>query len=192
MATEKKSTVDTDARIRRTGPEEDPNRQGRGVTADEQREQLNGTTFSAADTLRLIRDEFRQEALPSPPEIPGWHTCWLSTTSTYDPISKRQRLGYVPVAPEELRGFKVEKAGSGEFQGAVTCNEMVLFKIPQEVYEMIMREFHHDQPLREEERLRDQLRGPVVSNSRGEHVDSDADVEGFEDLALKRAAPHFT
>jgi hypothetical protein len=29
--------------------------------------------------------------------MPGWHLCWLTTTSAYDTIQKRMRLGYSAV-----------------------------------------------------------------------------------------------
>ena len=57
---------------------------------------------SAEERRRMFRSEWFQEALPTLPEIPGFHTCWLSTTNQYDPIHKRLRMGYTPVTPQDL------------------------------------------------------------------------------------------
>lgn len=116
--------------------------------------------------------------------------CWLTTTSTYDTIAKRERMGYEPVKTEELRGFKVDRMGTAS-DGLVRVNEMVLYKCPQDVYNMIMQEFHHDQPQREEEALRAQIKqGAGTSrDSAGRELEQ---VEGFEDLGIARQAPaHF-
>lgn len=163
-----------------------PSRAPRSATADAPRKDSDGTALTRQDRLRMIQDEFRQEALPQVPEIPGYHLCWLSTTSSYDPIAKRMRLGYTPVDHSELPGFNAERAASGAFTGAISCNEMLLFKIPLDTYEMIMQEFHHDQPLREEEALKQNLR-KGERDSGGKELDGE--VEGFDDIAVKRPAP---
>ena len=77
------------------------------------------------------------------------HLCWLSTTNHYDSIDKRIALGYEPVKASELgKGFEsLGKMSSGKFEGCVSCNEMVLFKIPEEVYQEVMRLLHLEDPL---------------------------------------------
>ena len=77
------------------------------------------------------------------------HLCWLSTTNQYDSIDKRIALGYEPVKAAELgKGFEsLGKMSSGKFEGCVSCNEMVLFKIPEEVYQEVMRLLHLEDPL---------------------------------------------
>ena len=72
---------------------------------------------SSQERRRMFRSEFTQEALPTPPEIPGFHLCWLSTTNQYDPIHKKLRLGYIPVKAEELPGFENFKVKAGEHTG---------------------------------------------------------------------------
>jgi hypothetical protein len=136
----------------------------------------------------MIRNEFLQEALPRVPEMPGWHLCWLSTTNSYDPIHKRMRLGYVPVKVEELTGFDSMRMTSGEFAGCVSCNEMLLFKIPSETYQAIMAEFHHNMPLEEEDALRRQLDELEGSRDRtGKKLGQiSEDSDGFNDLGKKR------
>ena len=45
----------------------------------------------------------------------------------------------------------------GAFDGAISCNEMILFKLPMERYMDMMTIYHHDMPLEEEGMLRQSL-----------------------------------
>lgn len=122
----------------------------RGIVEDAAREEMSGL-MSDEDFVRLVRDEFEQTALPTPPPLPGWHLCWLTTTSQYDSISKRQRIGYRPVRRDELPGFDPSNGqGLQDFAGVVTCNEMVLHKIPERYYQKMMEYFHHKRPLEDQ------------------------------------------
>jgi len=58
-------------------------------------------------------------------------------------------LGYEPVKASELGvGFEgLGKMSSGKFEGCVSCNEMVLFKLPEDVYQEVMRMLHLEDPL---------------------------------------------
>jgi hypothetical protein len=109
---------------------------------------------SSAERRKMFRSEFTQEALPNPPEMPGWHLCWLSTTNQYDPIHKRMRLGYQPVMADELPGFEHLKVKAGEHVGHISCNEMILYKLPEDIYQDYMLETHHYAPLEEAEKIR--------------------------------------
>lgn len=101
-----------------------------------------------------FRSEWVQEVLPKAPEIPGFHTCWLSSTNTYDPLHRRQRLGYTLVRADELpEEFNANAMKSAQYDGAISCNEMLLYKIPMDVYQDMMTELHHDAPMREAEKL---------------------------------------
>lgn len=111
---------------------------------------------STQERRRMFRSEFTQEALPTPPEIPGFHLCWLSTTNQYDPIHKKLRLGYIPVKAEELPGFENFKVKAGEHTGFVACNEMLLYKLPMDVYQQAMQDLHHYAPLEEQEKIKSQ------------------------------------
>jgi hypothetical protein len=65
---------------------------------------------------------------------------------------------------------------SGEHVGYISCNEMLLFKLPMDIYQEIMTYHHHDQPREEAEKIRVQvesLQGQRDSNGR-----SLASVEG--------------
>lgn len=124
----------------------DDGRAPRGISEDVAR-QVSDDELSDAEYEALVRAEFEQTALPQPPAMPGYHLCWLTTTSTYDSISKRQRIGYKPVRIEELPGFDPSNGQTLEkFQGFVTCNEMVLHKIPERYFNQMMRYFHHTKP----------------------------------------------
>ena len=140
--------------------------------------------LSKAERQRLIRNEFQQEALPNAPQIPGYHTCWLSMTSSYDPIHKRMRMGYTPVRSEDVPGLESFRMKSGEYEGVVTCNEMALFKIPNEIYLEIMTAFHHDAPMSEEESIKQNLK-QGHEDSEGKELEH---VEGYDDLAVHRSA----
>lgn len=149
-------------------------------------EQFDG----AEERRRMFRSEWLQEALPTPPEIPGFHLCWLSTTNQYDPIHKRIRMGYTPVKAEELPGFEHLKVKSGEHEGFVAVNEMLLYKLPSDLYQEIMQDIHHYAPLQEQDKIKvqqEQLLNAKDSNGRrlgaieGEGMDFDQTV----------SAPHF-
>lgn len=109
---------------------------------------------SSEERRRMFRSEWLQEALPTPPDIPGFHLCWLSTTNQYDPIHKRLRMGYEPVKAEDLPGFEHLRVKSGEHAGFVSCNEMILYKMPMEIYQEIMAEMHHFAPMEEQEKIK--------------------------------------
>ena len=117
-------------------------RENRGVS-DLERQPPEESFISSDERRKMFRSEWLQEALPNPPEIKGFHLCWLSTTNQYDPIHKRVRLGYTPVKAEEVPGFENYKVKSGEHAGLVAVNEMILYKLPMDVYQEMMTELHH-------------------------------------------------
>jgi hypothetical protein len=125
----------------------------RRTRAAENREVHDTAELRDEDRLDLFRQQLFNDALHDLPEIPGWHVCWLTTTNPRDPIQRRTRLGYEPVRPEDVPGFEFAADQTGEFAGMIRVNEMVAFKIPQNLYEAFMQEVHHDAPLREEEKL---------------------------------------
>lgn len=107
------------------------------------------------DSVRLdaFRQSLFQAALPDIPPIPGWHVCWLTTTNPSDSINSRRKLGYVPVELSDVPGYHFDTLKSGDHEGCIGVNEMVAFKLPMHLYEMYMREAHHDRPLSEEQML---------------------------------------
>ena len=146
---------------------------------------------SSDERLKMWKDEFTPEALPKAPHIPGWHVVWLSTTNSYDSIDKRMRLGYVPVSADEISGFENYRVKAGEHIGHVACNEMLLFKIPEEIYQAIMTHFHHDQPLEEANKIKVQAEQQVGKDSSGRRL-GQVEGEGLGDLDKPLPAPVFS
>lgn len=138
----------------------------------------------------LLENQWIQNILPTPPVIPGFHTCWLSTSNQYDSIQWRMRLGYVAVKASEAPEFRQFHAHSGEHLGNITCNEMVLYKIEEAKYQQIMHHFHHVKPQEEASRLRS-----TVDNLKEEARDKEGTTliseegDGFTEVAKSRRAP---
>lgn len=158
------------------GDESDNDRDGSGMTSDD-------------DFEKFMEAEFTQTALPNPPALRGQHLAWLTTQSQYDSIQKRQRLGYVAVRQSEMPGFDASNGQTlAGFDGHVTCNEMVLFKIAEKRYQTIMGFYHHRKPLEEEEGVVGKF------NDQGERLnDRDDGVDAMEREAAiqRRKMPSF-
>ena len=144
--------------------------------------------MSAQERRKMWSDEWTQSALPKVPEIPGWHTCWLSTTNPYDTIDKRVRLGYVPVTADEVKGFENYRVKAGEQVGYIACNEMLLFKLPMDVYQEVMTQMHYEAPLAEEERIRSQVESLSAKDSSGRKlVQMESGMDRFDQQQTNRA-----
>lgn len=128
------------------------NRESRAMT---DRPVVEDRAVSETARVEMFRQQLFQSALPDLPKLPGWHTCWLTTTNPRDSIQARLRLGYEPIKPEDVPGWEYASIKTGEWQGFIGVNEMLAFKLPQSLYLAYMREAHHDAPLREEEKLTD-------------------------------------
>ena len=145
---------------------------------------------SAQERRRMFRNEWVQESLPKPPDIPGYHLCWLSTTNGYDPIHKRMRMGYQPVRIDEVPGFENYKVKAGEHEGFVACNEMLLYKLPEDVYQQIMEELHHYAPQDEADKIRVQAES-LPRDSRGRPLGM-VEGEGLDQMDKPLPVPTFT
>ena len=132
--------------------------------------------ISAQERKKMWSEEWTQSALPKLPNLSGWHLCWLSTTNSYDSIDKRIRLGYVPVKSEELPGFEDYRVKSGEHVGHISCNEMLLFKLPMDIFQEIMTYQHHDKPREEADKIRVQIES--LQGQRDSNGKSLVNVEG--------------
>ena len=163
-------------------------RESRGNDSD--RSNPAEAMVSSEERRRMFRSEWFQEALPTVPEIPGFHCCWLSSTNQYDPIHKRLRMGYVPVVSEDLPGYEHLKVKSGEHEGFIAVNEMLLYKIPLDIYQDIMREMHHDAPMDEQTKIKVQQEQLLnAKDSNGKRL---GEVEGDGmNFDLTRQAPMF-
>ena len=156
----------TDSRLSRRL--QSPGRQDRS-REDTTRQSADDKLPSTQERRRMWSEEWTQSALPKLPSMEGWHLCWLSTTNSYDSIDKRMRLGYVPVKADELPGYEQYRVKEGEHVGFVSCNEMLLFKLPMDIYQDAMRMMHHDLPGEEAEKIRvraEDLQGARDSNGK--------------------------
>lgn len=149
---------------------QDRNLGGAGRVAPEEK------FISTQERRKMWSEEWTQSALPKLPDMDGWHLCWLSTTNSYDSIDKRIRLGYVPVKSEELPGFEDYRVKSGEHVGYISCNEMLLFKLPMDIYQEVMVHMHHDKPREEAEKIRVQVEN--LQGQRDSHGRPLLSVEG--------------
>ena len=129
---------------------------------------------SKRERAEAFRDKWQNSALPDIPggTIPGFHLCWLSTTNNYDSIDKRMALGYEPVKAAELgKGFEsLGKMSSGKFEGCVSCNEMVLFKLPEEIYQEVMRMMHLEDPLEHQRNITAAVRNTAQDGKGGRSI----------------------
>lgn len=155
----------------------------RGDRGAEDDERGTSGLTSDDDFEKFMEAEFTQTALPNPPALQGYHLVWLTTSSQYDSIQKRQRLGYTAVRQSEMPGFDASNGQSlAGYDGFVTCNEMVLFKIAQDRYQKIMGFYHHKKPLEEEEGIVGKF------NDQGERLnDRDDGIDAMEkEMAVQR------
>ena len=157
-------------------------------SADTDRTNKDGTVLTLDERRRLMKQEWTQDILPTPPKVPGWHFCWLSTTNSADPIYRRMQKGYQPVKQNELQGFTTNHVAEGEFEGVISCNEMLLFKIEEELYQDIMKYLHHELPMSEEELLKANAK-PQGEDNQGMPL---GQVEGFDSLARRVSTPTFS
>lgn len=125
----------------------------RSSRAMEDRAVTENREISDTERIEMFRQQFHQSALPDLPKLDGWHMCWLTTTNPRDSIQSRIRLGYEPVKPEDVPGWEYATLKTGDWVGFIGVNEMLAFKLPIALYELYMKEAHHDAPLREEEKL---------------------------------------
>jgi len=139
----------TDDRIKK------PADSGRASRAMEDRAVTEDRVLSDDERVEMFRQQFFQSALPDLPKIPGYHTCWLTTTNPRDSVQMRMRLGYEPIKPEDVPGWEYATVKTGEWVGFIGVNEMLAFKLPLSLYEKFMAEAHYQAPLREEEKLAD-------------------------------------
>lgn len=105
------------------------------------------------ERVDLLRMSFFQSALPDLPPIDGYHVCWLTTNNPRDPIMGRERLGYELIRASELPEFEFPAQKGGQYDGFIMVNEMIASKIRLSLYQRFMANNHHQEPLREEERI---------------------------------------
>ena len=144
--------------------------------------------ISEDERVEMFRMQLFNDQLPSLPDMPGWHPCWLTTTNPRDSIQGRLRLGYQLIRSEDVPGFETVTMKTGEYAGHIMVNEMIAARLPESLYQRFMKEAHYDAPLREETKLKDEvdsLRGQAESVG-------GALIEGDGMTALREAAPRPT
>jgi len=151
---------------------------------------------SKKERVAAFRDKWQNSALPDLPAgiIPGFHLCWLSTTNNYDSIDKRLALGYEPVKASELgKGFEnLGKMSSGKFEGCISCNEMVLFKLPEEIYQEVMKMLHLEDPLEHQRNITAAVRGQAQEGKGGRSILEGGILEMEKEAAKANANIRFS
>lgn len=143
---------DRDTRLSNRGnSEQRANRDEKDRPISENREVMD------LDRLEQFRQSFAAEKLPRLPDIPGYHCCWLTTTNNADPLYRRLKWGYELLRAADHPGWEAASIRTGEHAGCIGEGEMLAAKIPTELYEMMMTEWHYTQPLNEEGKLRSAL-----------------------------------
>ena len=158
---------------------------GRHTRASEDHSRLPAeeSFASTQDIDQMWSDEWTQSALPKVPDIPGFHLCWLSTTNSYDTIDKRIRLGYTPVLADELPGFENYRVKAGEHVGHISCNEMLLFKIPMDLYQRVMTHFHYQKPMEATQAIMERMEELQQGVDSSGHRLLKTEGEGFGNVA---------
>lgn len=157
--------------------------------ADADRVLNDGGSLSDAERKAQLRRSWVQEKLPTPPNLPGFHCCWLSTTNSTDPIYKRMQIGYLPVKVTEVPNFGGQyRVEGGEFDGCIACNEMLLFKIPVQVYNDLMQIYHYDMPIEQEQAIQNNLSKNMQYDSAGRKL---VTVEGDSPVHTSHRPPSF-
>jgi len=166
------------------------------VAEVKQRVTANDEDVKRRERLEAFRDKWQNSALPDLPKdaIPGFHLCWLSTTNQYDSIDKRLALGYEPVKAAELgKGFEsLGKMSSGKFEGCVSCNEMVLFKLPEEIYQEVMRMLHLEDPLEHQRNITAAVRSSSQEGKGGRSILEGGILEMEKEAAKANANIRFS
>jgi len=174
----------SDERLKRTA---DPARVSRDM---QDRKVQENREVSDDDRVEMFRQQFFQSSLPDLPEIPGYHTCWLTTMNPRDSIQTRMRLGYEAVKPSDVPGWEYATLKTGEYAGFIGVNEMLAFKLPMKLYRMFMEEAHFNAPAREDEKLVAMTEGmrDQVERAGGKLIEGD----GMQDLRYVPERPVYT
>lgn len=148
--------------------------------------------LSDEEFLKRARVSLTSNVLPKPPEIKGYHTCWIpqQSNNTYDTIEYRKSVGYSVVKPEEVPQFMSSSNRAGQIEGCVSHNELVLMKLPLRLYNLLMKEIHHTQPMEQERVIKQNIKN--MSDNEGNNIARDeAEMTGIRNLARKVREPDF-
>lgn len=152
----------------------------RASRASQDRPATEDREFTDAERLDMFRQATAQAILPDIPPIPGYHVVWLTSANPKDTLHARKRQGYSPVTSEDVKGYEFVSDKGTESDGLIRVNEMVAFKLPIHLYNLYMRELHHDEPFRQEGRITDGV-ARIKAEMRGAGGDAD-EGDGVEAL----------
>ncbi len=164
----------------------------RGVEAHEADDIVeNPESFEEEDRMiQMFLDSMLDSVLPDLPDIPGHHTCWLSTSNPSDRISRRLAAGYKLITAKEFPHLDGASVKTGEYSGVIGVNEMLAAKIPERAYQRAMAVLHHERPHDEESKLRAKVDSVKESGERdGAPIVEIGD--GTASLGKRMPAPRF-
>jgi hypothetical protein len=123
--------------------------------AMEDRAVVENREMTDDERIEMFRMQTFQHVLPDLPKIPGFHTCWLSTTNQSDTISYRMKLGYTPITRDDIPGWNFDHNSlkTGDYAGLIGMNEMLAFKISDKLYQAYMTQAHYDAPMQQDQKL---------------------------------------
>lgn len=149
-------------------------------------------TLSEDEVESLIRGSNLGGILPTPPYKAGWHRIWLSEDNKQNPISWYERLGYTKVHPSDVPDFGQEYLKSPSGVEEVRCNEMLLYEVPDNIYQRIMKLNHHDMPLELQGKPVSDMQGRLIDRKTGEsHFIDESDEYAREEARQRVPVPRF-
>ena len=95
----------------------------------------------------------------------------------------RIRLGYTPVLADELPGYENYRVKAGEHVGHIACNEMLLFKIPMDLYQRVMTHFHYQKPMEATQAIMERMEELQQGVDSSGHRLLKTEGEGFGNVA---------
>lgn len=144
---------------------------------------------SLREKARRNIEEFDQNVLPKLPTIDGYHLVWVSTTNRYDSVNNYFKMGYSLVKQSEISAKDSDFSAyvsvtEGEYAGGIIASEMLMLKVPSEMYQEYMHYYHRELP--------DQLEGSLSDKQsdlmqESKHVFIDKDQAGG--LSKRTKAP---
>lgn len=133
-----------------------------------QRSTLQNRELTDEEFSRRMRDTQGGTLMPYVPAIPDYHVCWAVANLSTSGGCFTQYLdrGYTFVEPEDVPGFiyeEVQDRGDA-CEGKIRHKELVLVKLPERQYQMLMQHFHHAEPLRTERGILEDSRQKIAQH----------------------------
>lgn len=134
----------------------------------------------ASERRAMLRDT--NTLLPHPPEVPGYHSFWATTTNTKDTVERRQAQGYTFITRAEAPNFELSSLKGGETtEDRIMVSEMIAMKIPLDLWKQDVIDMHYTLP---KERLMDlRNKSKQMTDGRGKKIAYTGIREGFEEGA---------